>query len=120
MPPSKRQSAFETPAFINLDQMAEKVDRSTVHLFTLNDTEYRIPAEPSAALTLRYLRMVQTQGQETAGAWLLEGMLGAEAYEALMSYDGLTMGMLSAVMAAVQKHVAGASERVAGIGGPLD
>lgn len=108
----------EDGPLVDLDAMAANSADGDVHLFTLQGVDYFIPAEPPANYTLKYLRMIRTHGQEAAGAALMEWMLGTEAYEALMNYDGLTTGMLQSVMAAVQKHVAGAAER-AGITAPL-
>ena len=105
---------------VDLDAMSGGEPEELVHLFTLKGEDYYIPAEPPASAVLRYLHRVRTEGEESAGAWLLEEMIGAEGYMALMNYDKLKMSQLSAVMQAVQRHVMGATERAGGIGVPLE
>jgi hypothetical protein len=119
----RRPLQIDTPSastLVDLDAMAAEAPKPRqVSLFTLNGVDYLIDAEPDASLVLQYLLIVSSRGQEAASAILLQGVLGEEAYQALMNYKGLTMGMLSAVMKAVQTHVLGSAETAGGIGVPL-
>lgn len=63
-----------------------KKDRKTVKMvtvFELDGREYQVPAKPSPALIIRYLREARKIGQAQAGLNALHGMLGEEAMDAL-------------------------------------
>ena len=85
-----------------------------VTLFFIDDHEYTIPKRPRANLALKYLDLVKKDGSDYAAAWLLEEMLGSEAYQALMDYDYLTPEQLDQVTALRQKHVLGKLEAKTG------
>jgi len=81
-----------------------------VPLFYIDDVEYSMPAKIPGNVALKYLRKIRTDGVEVAGAWLLEEVIGTEAYEALMNYDGLTIEQLNQVIAIVERHALGSVE----------
>lgn len=82
----------------------------TVPLFSIDGKEYRIPLAPSAAMGLRYLKMLRTQGEMVANGWALEEMLGAEAYDALSNFKDLTADHLAQLSEIVGKHMLGSLE----------
>ena len=98
---------------INLDALPE-IEQETAHLFTLNGIDYHVVANPPASIGLRYLHMSRAQDQITAQGWLLETLLGEEAYTALMNYDRLTNQILEQVVGAVVKLTLGALEATNG------
>jgi hypothetical protein len=81
-----------------------------VELFSIDGIVYTMPAKVGTNVSLQYLRMVRTQGQEVALGWLLERVIGEDAYEALMNCDGLTPDALAQVMEVVRQHTMGAVE----------
>lgn len=95
---------------INLDALPQAAPDKTVHLFTLDGVDYYVPAKPRANVSLQYLRMARNEGEISAGGWLLEEMLGEEAYTALAGWDGLTTDVMSQLMGAVTKLVMGSVE----------
>ncbi|TQS30055.1 hypothetical protein [Microbispora sp. KK1-11] len=101
----------DTPNVVRLSTSAAPVAVEKVPLFSIDDVEYGMPATIRPNVALKYLRMVRTQGGDVAEAWLLEEVLGAEAYEALMEYDQLTVDQLNQVMAIVRDHVLGQAEQ---------
>ncbi|WP_030506359.1 hypothetical protein [Microbispora rosea] len=100
-----------TPNIVRLTTTAAPAEVEKVPLFSIDDVEYGMPARIGTNIALKYLRMVRTQGSDVAEAWLLEEVLGAEAYEALMEYDQLTVDQLNQVMAIVRDHVLGQAEQ---------
>lgn len=94
---------------LDLDALPQGRDTDVVHLFTLNGTDYHVPAKPGGDILLTYLQM-HRQDQIAAEGWALEQILGSEAYAALMTWPGLTMGVLSQIQGAVKKLLMGAAE----------
>lgn len=90
-----------------------KDEAEQVELFSLDGQMYSIPAKPKVNIALKYLRLVRQQGQEVAAGWLLEELLGTEAYEALMDFEDLTEEQLETVMMVAQTAILGAMEGVA-------
>jgi hypothetical protein len=109
-PTPRVQKAMDAPAgAIDLDALPV-IEQETQHLFTLNGTEYHVVSNPSAAIGLRYLRMARTHDHVTAQGWLLETLLGEDAYSALMDYDRLTDAILEQIVNAVVALTLGAVE----------
>lgn len=98
---------------LDLDAVEPAQNHDVVHLFTLDGTDYYVPREPRANVTLKYLRMAR-QDAAAAQGWLLEQMLGEDAYTALMEWDGLTTAILLRLLAIVEKLAVDASEAVSG------
>lgn len=80
-------------------------------LFYIDDTEYTIPKRPRANLSLQFLDMVKSEGTDYASAWLMEEMLGTDAYEALMKLDTLEPDQLQQITDLCQKKVLGKLEQ---------
>ena len=106
----------DAPNVVRLSTTATPAPVELVPLFSIDDVEYGMPKKIRPNVSLRYLRMIREQGADVAGAWLLEEVIGTEAYEALMNYDGLEEEHLNQVMAIVQDHVLGQAEQRAGNG----
>ena len=79
-----------------------ETEHESVELFRIDDTPYTVQRRPRVNVSLRYLKMARTQGQETAIAYLLEAMLGEDGYEALCNYDDLTPEQFETVVKAAQ------------------
>jgi hypothetical protein len=82
-----------------------------VELFRLGGRVFAIPEKARVNVALKYLWMAKTKGEEVAGQWMLEQLLGDEAYQALMEFDDLEPGQLAAILAAAQKVVLGSLEQ---------
>jgi hypothetical protein len=61
-----------------------------IPLFYIDDVEYSIAARPGVNVGLKYMHVFRNQGEYAATSYLLEKLLGAEGYQALMDYDELT------------------------------
>lgn len=77
---------------------AEKVDR--VSIFTIDDKEYTVPANPQLNVSMKYLDVLRrTDNQMFAAMQLLESMLGEADYQELLDFDGLTDEVLGQILA---------------------
>jgi hypothetical protein len=82
----------------------------TVPLFSIDGVAYSIPAIAPPVMGLRYLKLRREQGELVANGWVLEAMLGEEAYEALCNFKDLTEENLRELSEIVGKHVLGSLE----------
>lgn len=82
----------------------------SVELFSIDGASYSIPKKPRVNLALRYLKMARESGADAASAYLLEQLVGEDAYTALMNYEDLTQETLQAIMVAAQKVTLGGLE----------
>jgi hypothetical protein len=81
-----------------------------VPLFSIDDTEYTMLAEPTASLALRYLRTQQRQGLDAGFEFAMEQMVGDGAYDALLNYEPLTRDQFAQVSQVVIDTLLGALE----------
>lgn len=71
----------------------------TKALFSINGTEYVIPAKPRPNIALKYLwSLKNTANEEMAAAQLLEDMLGKKGWEALVTFEDLTVDQFKQVL----------------------
>lgn len=85
MPPPQ---GFEPIRFVTKrPEDRDPVER--VVLFSLDDQEFSIPRKFPVNLGLKVIRTMRRQGSEIAMAELLEEVIGADAYEALVNYPDL-------------------------------
>jgi hypothetical protein len=96
---------FEPPRLTTSDQPADRVV-----LFYIDDRPYSIELKPGVNVGLKYLHLVRTVGENQAMGYLLEKLLGAEGYEALMNYDDLTPEQFEKVCDVASKLTLGALE----------
>lgn len=82
----------------------------TIELFSIDGTSYTIPNKARVNVGLRYMKIMRDEGGSAADAWLLEALLGKEAFEALMDYDDLTPDVLEQIVEAAAKVVLGEME----------
>jgi hypothetical protein len=81
-----------------------------VPLFSIDDTEYTMLAEPTASLALRYLRTQQRNGLDAGFEFAMEQMVGDGAYDALLNYEPLTRDQFAQVSKVVIDTLLGALE----------
>lgn len=60
-------------------------------LFSIDGTSYYIINKPRPNVALKAFWNLKTKGEEIAQMELLIDMIGEDAYQALMNYDGLTV-----------------------------
>lgn len=85
-----------------------------VPIFELEDDEgkprvYSIPKVTRSEIALRYLDVANERGDDAANYYLLTTMFGQEAYDALLSVDGLEEDDLAGVIEQVSRIVMPAS-----------
>lgn len=81
-----------------------------VDIFSIDGKPYQMPIEVPASIGLKYLKMLRQRGEAFANGWVLEEMLGTEAYDALANFKGLTKEHLEQLEEIVGKHVLGSVE----------
>jgi hypothetical protein len=76
----------------------------TVEIFKLDDKVYSAPKDVSAGVLLKYMKMQAEVGAEPAYYYLMNELLGGEAYTALSEHPRLKQKDLMRVFEAVEKH----------------
>lgn len=102
---------------VHLTTKADSGPPEMVDLFSIDDTTYQIPAKPRVNIALKYLWHAKQYGEDRAAAELLEALLGAEGFEALVNYDDLEPGDLERIMEVATKHTLGALDDIKGNSG---
>ena len=100
---------YEDDGILRLGEDEAEKPRHEV-LFRLDGKEYEAVANPSASLMLRYLDRLRKWGPNPAISWLLEEMVGAEGYEALLTSPKVTQKDFAAVTRAAVRIVMGDGE----------
>lgn len=85
-----------------------------IHVFSIDDTDYFMPKYVPASLALQVLDKMRTTNENAALAWVLEKVLGTEAYQALLNCPTLSAADLKRVMKVVTEHVLGQLEDAKG------
>lgn len=83
-------------------------------IFSIDDVTYSMPSTVSAAVAVKFLDVNRNQGGEAAVSWLMEEVLGTEAYKALMACKTLKPADLKAVMKIVTDKALGVLEEASG------
>lgn len=118
-PPTRRRSAEAGRTHLVGDDLewtplqlsSEEVPETTrMPLFYLDDKQYDITMPFPVNLSLQYLRMARTEGENIATGWLMEQVLGVETFEALMNYKGLKASHLKKIGHLVSNLALGAVE----------
>ncbi len=81
-------------------------------LFTIVDTggkstRYSMPRAKHPGIVLEYLQVARKQGEELASSWLLEKVLGAAGYSALVNEPGLTFEAVNSITRAALQVLTG-------------
>lgn len=102
--------AHEQPGIISLRSAASPHAEERIEAFSINSKKYSILTRPRTNQALRYVHLARTRGSEIAVDYMLEVLLGAEGYQALLDFDDLTEENLTAVINAASRIMAGAVE----------
>lgn len=98
-------------SLIDLDAAGEgKPAGEGVEWFRFKGEVYRLPDPVPGWLTLGMLHQYRVSAL-TAGPWLLDQLLDAETFEALVGHRALTQEQLDQVISAATVHVLGMVER---------
>lgn len=81
-----------------------------VELFSIDGKSYTIPKKPRMNVALKTMKMIRTEGEDAAAAYMLEAVIGEEAYDALTDYDDLDPETFRQIIAIAQKVVFGGLE----------
>lgn len=76
----------------------------TEEIFKLDGKVYSAPKNVSAGVMLKYMKMQAEVGAEPAYYFLMDKLLGSEAFEALSEHPRLKQEDLQKVFEAVEKH----------------
>ena len=79
-------------------------------MFRLDGKEYEAVINPPTSLMLRYLDRLRKWGPNPAISWLIEEMVGAEGYEALLTSPKTSSQDFAAVSRAAIRAVMGDGE----------
>lgn len=82
----------------------------TEPLFSLDGVVYEIPAVIPGEVSVEMLHRINTEGEMAAIAWTMEKILGADAWKALRTAEGIHPRDLAAVMEAVREKTMGVLE----------
>lgn len=85
----------------------EKAPVETEPAFTIDGVVFSVPVEVKAQVAIRYMHYCRTRGDNWALSWLLEEVLGPEAYKALLEFDDLEDDQLIAIAKIVQSKAIG-------------
>lgn len=85
-------------------------DADTVPLFYIDDTEYRVPKRVPRGITLEFIRLERTLGEDAAVQRLLERLLGPVAYEAFEQCAEIGDDEMEQIAKLVVAHAAGPVE----------
>lgn len=86
------------------------VEAEQVELFSIDGKSYTIANKPRLNVALKSLKLARKEGEEAAAAYMLEAVLGEEAFDALTEYEDLTPEVFQAIFQAAQKVVFGGLE----------
>lgn len=81
-----------------------------ITLFSIDDEDYSIPAEIRPNQALQIMTVFRRQGDTSGVSFMLETLLGLDAYEALLGFDDLESDDLEKIIKIAFTMVAGATE----------
>ena len=108
-PPPVAPRVDDGPRVLRFVSAAEEPEEREP-LFYIDDREYTIPKVMRTNDALDCLHVFRTQGELFATDYLLEKLLGEEAYTALRSYKGLTSDDLKQIVEVATERMMGAAE----------
>lgn len=88
---------FEPIRFVT-KRPEDRAPEERVVLFSLDDREFTIPRKFPIGLGLKVIRTMRKRGNEIGMAELLEEVIGADAYDALVNYPDLENGDIERLM----------------------
>jgi hypothetical protein len=90
-----------------LIESVEPEEVEQIHLFTIDGVDYHMPAVIPPSVALEMMDIVRREGDLAASAWMLEEVLGTDAYEALIHCRSITKAQMRQINDIVADHVVG-------------
>lgn len=82
-----------------IELKSDQAKGNRVVLFTIDGEEFTVPEKPPFKVALKFINESKRSGNEMFAAMqLLEDMLGKEAYDRLIDFDGLTDELLGQIL----------------------
>ena len=104
----------EPRSLVELTSAEPDTEDEGIPVFSVDGTVYTMPSVISAGLALEVLDRLRTESEEQLIGWLLEEVLGTEAYQVLRSIPNLKPDQLAAIMDHVSEHVHGTLNSISG------
>lgn len=95
------------PIQITTSPLDPDAEPDRVHVFSIDDEAFYMPADIPPAVGLRYMDVARSKGESAAQAYLLEAVLGEDAYQALINCDDVTSEQLEAIGDAIARAAFG-------------
>lgn len=79
-------------------------------LFEIDGVAYSIPVEVHGSMALEAMRLTREKGEVWATDWVMEQMIGAEGYKALIKCKTATKAEVTAIQKVIREKVFGEQE----------
>ena len=86
---------------------ADVVSEERIPLFSIDGTDYTMPAEVAGYVSLEATDLWATQGEAAATRWLMIEMIGEDGYAALRQCKTITKAQMRHVQEILVKHAMG-------------
>lgn len=80
-----------------------------VELFSIDDKPFMVPKKPRLNIALKTMKLMR-ENEDAAAVYMLEALLGEEAFDALAEYEGLTPEVFQLIVEEATKLVFGDKE----------
>lgn len=115
---ARRRAATVAPpvsrSLVEIVTNPEEDEDEGIPVFAIDGEVYTMPSVISASFALGVIDRMRTESEDQIIGWMLEEVLGAEAYDALKGCKSLKPEHLRDIMRHVSEHVNGAMETVRG------
>jgi hypothetical protein len=102
--------AKEPRSLVEIVSTPEDPEDEGIPVFSIDGVLYCMPSMVESSLALEMLDQVRHTDEMSATAWMLEQVLGTEAYQALKSARGMKPEQLNAIIDHVVDHAMGGLE----------
>lgn len=86
---------------------ADVVNTERIPLFSIDGTEYTMPAEAPGYIGLEAVEIWATQGEAAGTRWLMRELLGEDGYDALRTCKTITKAQMRQVTRILVQHALG-------------
>jgi len=93
---------------------AEPIDKEKIPFFVIGETTYYVPKVIGQNIALKALEVFRNEGDYAIANWLVEEVLGEDAYEALRDCEDITPEDLEWLFDELSKRALGPMEKALG------
>ena len=86
---------------------ADVVSEDRIPLFSIDGTEYTMPAEVPGYVSVEVIDLWATQGEAAGTRWLMRELLGEDGYDALRTCKTITKAQVRQVTKILVEHALG-------------